>query len=122
MIASLEDEPLAWLPLRLSEQSAREFGFAIDRSVTLRRVKGADYPVAERSRYKTLSGSFDAAYPYTKLEEAAAFEALLGKTVVIKTPGGSVVLGVIASMSKAEKRFFVTYGFTISRTHVEGLT
>lgn len=102
-----------WLPLKLSENSSRTQQFTFNRSHSLRHVTGAAYPICEIAQFQDLSGSYDVAYK--DAAGAAALEALFGKIVVLKSPGGNMVIGPLTAISKTCGEFFVSYSFTINQ-------
>lgn len=112
-IALLSGGP--WIELKLSENSQREEAFAMQKTVSLRHVSGAAYPVAEIGPYLDGSGSYDVAF--TDVESAAAFEALFGQPVIVKSRGGNVVVGVLSNLDKRTNELYINYTFTIQRIY-----
>lgn len=107
-----------WLPLRLSENSVSTQQFTLNRSHSLRHVTGAVYPVCEIAQFQDLSGSYDVAYK--NAEDAAAFEALFGQVVIVKSRGGNVLVGPMIALNKTHSDLYLTYGFTIQQIEWEG--
>lgn len=107
----------AWLPLRLSENSASAQNFTFSRSCSLRHVTGATYPVAEIAQFQDLSGSYDVAF--TDLTSAKAFEALFGQLVIVKSRGNSVVIGPLVTLNKTHNDFYINYSFTVQQIEWE---
>lgn len=105
----------AWIELRLSENSDREESFTWSQGVSLRHFAGATYPVAELSPYADESGAYDAAF--TDLPSARAFESLRGQPVILKSRGGNVMIGILATLSKRMLEFYIAYVFTLQRMH-----
>ncbi len=102
-----------WLPLRLSENSVSSQSFTFNRSHSLRHVTAADYPVCEIAQFRDLSGSYDVAFK--DAAEAAVLEALFGQIVVVKSRGGSVVIGPLVTLKKLHTDFYLTYSFTVQQ-------
>lgn len=102
-----------WLPLRLSENSVSSQSFVFNRSHSLRHVTATDYPVCEIAQFRDLSGSYDVAFK--DAAEAAALEALFGQIVVVKSRGGSVVIGPLVTLNKLHTDFYLTYSFTVQQ-------
>ena len=102
-----------WLPLRLSENSVSSQSFTFNRSHSLRHVTATDFPVCEIAQFRDLSGSYDVAFP--NAAEAAALEALFGQIVVVKSRGGSVVIGPLVTLNKLHTDFYLTYSFTVQQ-------
>lgn len=110
--------PLAggdWIELKLSDRSDREESFTWTQSVSLRHYAGATYPVAELSPYADESGAYDAAF--ADLPSARAFEALRGQPVILKSRGGNVMIGILATLSKRMTEFYISFGWTLQRMH-----
>lgn len=107
MIAPLEGGD--FVQLRLSENSRRSVNFSHRRQVAYTQYAGATFPAAEVGENETLSASFDVAYLQTEKAEADAFEALLGRDVILKSPGGQVVIGVLEGYDFNDTRFYKAY-------------
>ena len=105
-----------WVDIKLSENPSREQTTAYSRSVSLRHMVGAVYPVLEVSAFCDESTSFDAAF----VDAAAAktFEALRGEIVILKTCDG-IIVGCLAQLQRHRRQFFTGYSFTIQRIHWE---
>ena len=106
-----------WLRLRLTDRSSSTQDFSRERTVSYRHFAGAEYPVLEMAPFKDRSGRYDVAF--LDPAEAAAFEALFGQVVVLKSRRGNVIVGPLASLSKSEADFYTTYSFTIQQIHWE---
>lgn len=110
-------EGTGWLSLRLSEKSRSEQNFTSSRSYSLQHISGAQLPVLELSPYEDGSGSYDAAF--TDPTQLAAFEAMLGQVVVLKSRGGNVLIGALTQYQKVRYRFYAAVHFTVQRIHWE---
>lgn len=104
-----------WIELRLSDQRAREEEFTWARSVNMRSVLGAEYPVAEASPFADESGAYDVSF--SDLSAAQSFEALRGQPVILKSRGGNVMIGILATLSKRTGKFYAAYTFALQRMH-----
>lgn len=105
-----------WVELTLSENATRAQTSAYSRTVSLRHIVGAVYPVLEVSAFCDESTAFDAAF--CDGAEARAFEALRGEIVILKTCDG-IIVGCLAQLQRIRRQFFVGYSFTIQRIHWE---
>lgn len=106
-----------WISLKLSEKSEASNDFNWHRSYALQYVGGANWPVIETGSQDSLSGSYDCAF--TRPEEAAAFEALRGKTVIIKSRQQNIVTGVLTDVTKRALVFYTSFSFSIQQIHLE---
>lgn len=106
-----------WLDISLSENSVAMQSFKAERKSASYHVAGAIYPIIELSSFEDLAGSYDCAF--RNMEDAKAFEAMLGHEVIIKSRGDHVLFGVITSLSSRVKTFTTGYTFSLSRIHKE---
>lgn len=102
-----------WIDLRLSANSDSLQSFTYRRTSSLRHVMGTELPVQELADFVDGSGSYDCAFRTPA--EAAEFEALRGKRVIVKSRGGNVVIGALTDYSKRFTDFYITYTFTVQR-------
>ena len=109
------DGSSGWLTLRLSENSADEHDFQWSRTQIVQHVTGAKYPEAELSQFEDLSASYNVAF--RDPTERAAFEALRGKAVILKSRGDNVVIGILNQISKRQTVFYTAYAFTVTQIH-----
>lgn len=107
----------AWLDLALSENSNSTQMFSWSKPATIRHMSGAKYPVAELSAFEDRIAAYDCAF--SNVETARALEALRGKTVIIKSRGGEVVIGPMTAIEKTAGTFYISYRFSIQQTHWE---
>lgn len=112
-----EFPPQVWLKIDLSENSDFQQGFQYRKTMSLRHVYGAAYPVLENSSFEDASGSFDTAF--LEPETAQAFETLKGKLICIKGRKGTIFVGAMATMNKTVRSFYTSYTFTLNRVHWE---
>lgn len=108
-----------WISLRLTDASRGSESFTWSKTVSKMHVAGAVYPVLETSPYEDLSGSYSCAFRYD--DEAMAFEALRGKTVILKSRRGIVMVGALSQLQKRVRRFIVSYSFTLQQIQWEDL-
>jgi hypothetical protein len=108
-IALFEGGP--WMDLKLSEQSAGEQRFRTSRTSSARHVLGTKYPVLELSEFEDISGSYNCAFK--DLESAAAFEALQGQVVILKSRGGKVLIGLLSPLESRYTDFYISYTFSV---------
>lgn len=109
-----------WIQLKLSDSSDREQNYSWSRNYALQHVLGSAYPVVEIGEHEDLIGSYDCAF--LNAEAAKPFEALRGKTVILKSRSGNVVVGALISYQKKVKDFYITISFSLQQIHVEELT
>ena len=105
-----------WVELVLSENATRTQTTAYSRSVSLRHIVGAVYPVLEVSAFCDESTSFDTAFADD--DAARAFEALRGEIVILKTCDG-IIVGCLAQIQRVHRQFYTGYTFTLQRIHWE---
>ena len=102
-----------WLVLRYTEKSMPEQRFTWSRTHSLRHIAGAAFPVLELSPFEDLSGTYDAAF--LSAADAAAFQALRGQVVIIKSREGKVVIGALVNVSEVVNAFYLSMQFTIEQ-------
>lgn len=108
-----------WIDLLLSENSNSVQSFNWSREITLRHYAGSAYPVAEMSPYIDRIATYDCAFQ--TVSEAAAFEALRGRAVILKSRGGEVMVGVLSQINKIAGEFYLSYSFSVQQIHWEDL-
>jgi len=106
-----------WLDIGLSKNSSDVQQFTWLRTVALLHVRGSAYPVMETSPFEDLSGSYNCSF--SDPEDAARFEALRGKTVIIKSIRGNVIIGAITTLTKEEAVFYTSFTFTVQKLQWE---
>lgn len=104
-----------FLTLRLSELAQRSQSFRRQRQVSYVQYAGATFPEAEIGEHEQFSASFDAAWLHTDADEARTFEAMLGKPVILKTPGGELIVGVLEGYERRDPRFFRAYSCSLQQ-------
>ena len=115
-VESAKIAPLAggpWLDMRLTENSDSVQEFTWTKTTARIHVQGAVYPVLETSPFEDLAGSFSCSF--REEAEAREFEALRGKTIIIKNRRGQVIIGALAQVQKTVRLFFTTYRFQIQQ-------
>lgn len=98
MITAVENP--VWKRINLSTGSLRSTGLSTSQSVTYLHHVGAELPSAEIGEAVTMTYNLDCAFKSSDLAAAQAFEALRGKLVCVKEPGGERYIGVLDSYSK----------------------
>ena len=104
-----------FIELALSTDGDRAQDFTKHRDVVYTQYAGARYPDAETGESETLSGTFDVAYPKTAAEAAAAFEELVGEAVILKTPGGKILIGVLEGYDLNNPEAYCSYRCTLQQ-------
>ncbi len=102
-----------WQTLKWSDRENRELSLTRSREVRWTHYAGSKYPEADVGEAEDLVASFDAAWLAQNRKQADAFEALLGEEVVVKTPRGVVVVGVLAGYDRRDPRFYKSYSFEV---------
>ena len=100
-----------WHTLRLSDQQHRQFTESLTQTVTRVSLAGRAYPVAEKTPWHDRSISITWAHNDPLL--LAKYDALEGKAVCIKTPGGRMVCGILDSLQRTEGVFYTAYSATV---------
>lgn len=109
MIAALDGGE--WMPLRYSEKSDRNIGFSWGVQNAQFHVTGSKWPVLETSPYETVIADYSCAFK----EQACVrkFEQLRGRTVILKSSDGSVVIGGLVKISKTVTAFYTVISFSV---------
>ena len=100
-----------WHALGLSDQQHRQFTESLTQTVTRVSLAGRAYPVAEKTPWHDRSISITWAHNDPLL--LAKYDALEGKAVCIKTPGGRMVCGILDSLQRTEGVFYTAYSATV---------
>ena len=106
-----------WVSLRLSENRERTQSFEWGNLAELIHTEAAVFPILEQSRHEELIAKFDCAF--ADPEEARRFEALKKKTVIIKSRSGQILVGGFIQFSRTEKKFYLSYTFSIQQIDME---
>lgn len=117
MIAPLEDRDAAFIPLPYVENY--NDGVTINRSVNTVKTQfsGAKYPTVEIGEGQTYSASLGTFWLESDTEDAAKLEALLKKPVILKTPQGRVLVGVLDRLPSLD--LYYKRAYTISLEQME---
>lgn len=111
-----------WLELTKSRNPTRQEIYTLSQNIMLTHFAGQEYPEAEASPYKTLQGNFDVSWNRDEPEQAAAFEAMIGKPIIYKAPSGETLVGILAAIQKNPVNFFKAYTATVQRIHWRDFT
>ena len=65
----------------------------------------------ELSEFEDVSGSYNCAFK--DLASAAAFEALQGQVVILKSRGGKVLIGLLSPLESRYTDFYISYTFSV---------
>lgn len=117
LIADLDDYAAPWQDLRLTDSSSGREEYSWSRGSATQHVHGSKWPRLERSEFEELSAGFNIAFRYK--EDIRAFETLLGKTVILKSRGDHVMVGMLGSVKKTVRRFYTSYSFRLEQIHAE---
>lgn len=106
-----------WVYLPTTDESDPQQGFSYSKAYDLKHYSGAEYPVLEMSSFSDRSGSYKCAFKCP--QQAAPLMSLLGKTVIVKSKGGNVVVGPFAAYDKTQYDLYVAISFSIPAMHYE---
>lgn len=109
MMADIDN--IDWLYLRCRRDARPTTQASIVQQVAYQHYAGRTLPVAEVPEYVDEAYTLD--YALLCPEDMAKARALLGKTVICKTPRGECVIGVLESIPYAGDRWARDYTFTI---------
>lgn len=104
----------SWIELKYSTEAVPTVQTVNGRDVALLSVQGAAFPMLEASPYRTRTYAITAAFP--RSVGPAAFEALLGREVVLKDQYGKVLHGVMAPITTTANRFFYVCSAQLQET------
>lgn len=108
-----------WLELKKTDSESYEQSTTVSQQISLRHFEGSVYPVAEIAHSIDQTGSYLVAWAYEEQSDAAAFEAMLGRPVILKARGNECTVGIMAGYAKRMPHFYKAYSFTLQRIHWE---
>lgn len=111
-IAALSD--MQWLKLKHSTAQNSPLGVSVHQDVAYQFYAGRRYPVAETSQQITKTYSFNVAFG--DAAQAAAFEGLLGKTVVYRDQHNRLFTGPLMAYELSVDQFFSAFSCSIQQT------
>lgn len=111
-IAALSD--MQWLKLKHSTAQNSPLGVSVYQDVAYQFYAGRRYPVAETSQQITKVYSFNVAFD--DAAQAAAFEGLLGKTVIYRDQHGCLCTGPLMGFELSVDQFFRAFSCSIQQT------
>ena len=111
-IAALSD--MQWLKLKHSTAQNSPLGVSVYQDVAYQFYAGRRYPVAETSQQITKVYSFNVAFD--DAAQAAAFEGLLGKTVVYRDQHNRLFTGPLMGYELSVDQFFRAFSCSIQQT------
>lgn len=98
-----------WIYLKCKRQGKPSTSASITQQIAYQHYAGRELPVADITEYADEAYTF----AYSVLHDTGALRGLLGKTVVIKTPRGECVIGVLESLPYERDRWATDYTLTI---------
>ena len=107
----------AWQRINLTESNDQRDGFSWSREYAVRQVLGSAYPIYELGKAITLSGNYSCSF--SDDAEAARFEELRGKTVVVKSKRKNLIAGIMVGLNKSVAKFYTTYTFSLQQIRLE---
>lgn len=105
---------MQWLRLEYSTAQNSPLGVSAYQDVTYQFYAGRRYPVAETSQQITKIYSFNVAF--NDAAQAAAFEGLLGKTVIYRDQHGCLCTGPLMGFELSIDQFFRAFSCSIQQT------
>lgn len=105
---------MQWLRLEYSTAQNSPLGVSAYQDVAYQFYAGRRYPVAETSQQITKIYSFNAAF--NDAAQAAAFEGLLGKTVIYRDQHGCLYTGPLMGFELSIDQFFRAFSCSIQQT------
>lgn len=108
-----------FLRLSLSEDQNRTQSITRSAQVVYTYLSGGRFPVAEIGETEDLTVTGDVSWMHEDADRAAAFEAMLKKPVIYKTPGGVCVVGVLQGFERNDPLWWKTYRFSVRRMEWE---
>lgn len=105
---------MQWLRLEYSTAQNSPLGVSVYQDVAYQFYAGRRYPVAETSQQITKIYSFNAAF--NDAAQAAAFEGLLGKTVIYRDQHGCLCTGPLMGFELSADQFFRAFSCSIQQT------
>lgn len=111
-IAALSE--MQWLRLEYSTAQNSPLGVSTYQDVAYQFYAGRRYPVAETSQQITKIYSFNAAF--NDAAQAAAFEGLLGKTVIYRDQHGCLCTGPLMGFELSIDQFFRAFSCSVQQT------
>lgn len=105
---------MQWLRLEYSTAQNSPLGVSAYQDVAYQFYAGRRYPVAETSQQITKIYSFNAAF--NDAAQAAAFEGLLGKTVIYRDQHGCLCIGPLMGFELSVDQFFRAFSCSIQQT------
>lgn len=105
---------MQWLRLEYSTAQNNPLGVSAYQDVAYQFYAGRRYPVAETSQQITKIYSFNAAF--NDAAQAAAFEGLLGKTVIYRDQHGCLCTGPLMGFELSADQFFRAFSCSVQQT------
>lgn len=100
-----------WMALGISDQQHRTVSESLTQTVARVNLSGRTYPVLEKTPWRNRSISIN--WAGVDPDELDRYDGLLGKEVVVKTPGGRMVYGLMESLQRSESTFYTVYSADI---------
>lgn len=101
-----------WLDIGLSASETPQTAETLSASVTLQTISGAVYPAVERAPFR--GRSYSVAFATTDAATGRAFEALISEIVIVKDQYGTVIVGMLSEIAKAQNTFMAAYSATVT--------
>jgi len=109
-----------WLKLEIPRKGQKDPEFTKSAESFYGHLAGDVYPSAIVSGYREDSMSFGATFLQEHEADRQRFEAMLGKSVIMKLRDGSVIFGILDNLKKEHKKLsWTAYSFTLRRIEWE---
>lgn len=109
-----------WLKLEIPREGQKDPEFTKSAESFYGHLAGDVYPSAIVSGYCEDSMSFGATFLQEHEADRQRFEAMLGKSVIMKLRDGSVIFGILDNLKKEHKKLsWTAYSFTLRRIEWE---
>lgn len=115
----IDAETHSLLYLDLSEQQHRTYSHARARRIASYHVVGRALPTVDVTEFSDESLSLSCAVWAEDKDTKQQLEALIGRTVCLKTDTGERAVGVLAAVSKTVQMFYTTYQLSVTNTDFE---
>lgn len=105
-----------WIRIQYTLKDKSDPEWEDSRGVAYDQMAGNEYPTPRLSSFYSSSGVYSAGFRSEDKEQHAAFRALFGKPVILKTPDDTVHVGILDSWKrKVRTEHYTEYSFTIQR-------
>lgn len=109
-----------WIPIPHTLKSNADPEYKDSMSAEYSHMDGQAYPSADLGDFRDETGNYSAVFLYTEKDEHRRFRALFAKPVIVKTPDGEIMIGIMDAWERRPvKRYYTAYTFTLQRIEWE---